>query len=206
MDINFEVLSCPWKRCWKMLQDGEADLGLSVSNKLDRKKYVYFPENSVWSADFYFFATKETKEKYHLSSIEDARKNKLKVGIVRGNSYHESFWKVFPRDENNYNNQLSPTANALMNFRKLSKGRIDLFPIPKTIGLFTIKSQPELKNITYYDFKIFSKDYPVAFSKKSKFKSEKYASIEEVLKAYDQELKKFKETKEFTDIFLKYEK
>ncbi|WP_290733268.1 transporter substrate-binding domain-containing protein [Halobacteriovorax sp. JY17] len=138
LDINFEVLSCPWKRCWKMLQDGEADLGLSVSNKLDRKKYVYFPENSVWSADFYFFATKETKEKYHLSSIEDARKNKLKVGIVRGNSYHESFWKVFPRDENNYNNQLSPTANALMNFRKLSKGRIDLFPIPKTIGLFTI--------------------------------------------------------------------
>ena len=51
---------------------------------------------------------------------------------------------------------------------------------------------------------LFKKYYYNVFSKKSKFSSDKYQNITELMKNYDLELIKFKKTKSYENIFKKH--
>lgn len=207
MGVDFEFMLCPWKRCWRMLKSGEADVGMTVSKKIQREEYAYFPVNHVWISKFHFLTNTETKEKYDIKSVNDAIRWDLNIGIVNGNSYHELFWEKFPHQDQakkNYHTLLKPVTTVEQNLLKLSKKRIDLFPISKEIGLHTAIKKLGLNNITYYDFEIFTKLYPNCFSKKSNYSSEKYPTIMLLMQAYDIELAKFKKSVEFQKIFDKY--
>ncbi len=78
----------------------------------------------------------------NFKGYETAVKNKMKVGIIQGNSYHSSFWKAFPYKDGstsfqgeykkNLNSQLEEARQLASNLRKLAVGRIDIFPADKT--------------------------------------------------------------------------
>ncbi|MDM8538930.1 transporter substrate-binding domain-containing protein, partial [Desulfobacterales bacterium HSG17] len=208
LGVKYTIDIMPWARCWSNLQNGNADVGLAVSKKLKREKFVYYPENHVWDASFVFLTNTETKTKYEINNMDDIKKHNLKIGVIKGNSYHEVFWKAFPwqnEQKTIYNPQLRVLDKVQTCLSILDKNIINLYPIPKTIGLYTVKEM-NLKNITNYDFVIFSKPYPNVFSKASKFANEKFNNITELMNAYDEELGKFKSTPEFTTLFEKYEK
>jgi polar amino acid transport system substrate-binding protein len=203
--VDFEFKIKTWARCWHELKNGIADVGIAVSNKGTRKDYVYFPENHVWDADYLFLTHTDFKAETDVRGLEDAVNKKLKVGVIRGNSYHEKFWAVFPDTaKGEYNKALDPAAGVVQCLKKLSAKRIDVYPIVKTIGLYTAR-QLGLSNITYYDTVLFSKPYPNCFSKQSSFKSDNFPDIASVMKAYDRELGVFKKTAEFREIISKYE-
>ena len=123
LGIRTEFNICPWNRCWYKLENGRADVGLSVSNQMDRSESVYFPETAVWTASFVAFTNKSVKKKYQINSLDDIVKNNLKVGVVNGNSYFPAFWEVFPAPRNGqkYHPQLDPATTAAQNSKNLQQ-------------------------------------------------------------------------------------
>lgn len=187
IEAEFKIL--PWKRAWKMAEDGSADLILTTSRKDKRKEFLYYPKENMWSSEFLFFVnTKKKKENF--KSYEDAKG--LKVGVILGNSYHDSFWDAKLKTEE--------AVNIEINLKKLAAGRIDLFIIDKTVGMYTAKLLGLQNKIEpYNDFIAFSKGYPAPFIKNSK-----YPNIEEISKKFESELINMKKSGEYKKIIDKW--
>jgi polar amino acid transport system substrate-binding protein len=206
LEINYKLEEMPWARCQLSMQAGIVDIALQISKNPDREKFLYYPETSVWDSEFVFFTNLETKKKYKINNYDDAKKEKLKIGVINENSYNPDFWKSFPwvdKPNQIYNPQLEPSVNVETNLKKLDLNIIQLYPQDKLVGIYT-KNKLHLKHITYYNSIIFKKPYYNAFSKVSKFSSEKYNNIFELIDKYNTELKKFKKTKNYNAIFDKY--
>lgn len=184
MNIDFEVKLIPWERCWKMVENGEADAVLTTSRKKEREPFLFYPEEDLWKSEFVFFVEK-SKKKTSFSGYKDAVG--LNIGIVKGNSYNTEFWEYkFKTDE---------AYNLEMNLTKLANGRIDLVPADKIAGLYTAKKFKLLDRIDYYETVLFSKGYPMPFVKKSN-----YPDIENIAKEFEKQLIAFKKTGEYKNI------
>jgi polar amino acid transport system substrate-binding protein len=158
LNVPFSVKIEPFARCQEALKSGAADVGLAVSNKQDRKAYLYFPKNAVWKTNFVFFTNQKTKRKYDIRSIEDAKRNHLKIGIVRGAIYHESFWDAFPGQDpainEGYNPALVPAPDTATNFRQLQLNHIQLYPQDRIAGLWEARAEHTVP--CYYETVLFS--------------------------------------------------
>lgn len=194
----------PFARCQKALKMGVADVALAVSDNPERQTYARFPKNHVWQISYVFFTNKATMDRYIIHGLEDARKHKLRIGIVRGASYHESFWKTFPGQDRSinegYNAALVPAADTAANFRQLELDRIQLFPQDRIAGLWAARKAGQVAPY-YYDTVLFSKDYLNAFSRASGFASKTYPNIDALMKAYDAKLAEFKKTDKYRNLF-----
>lgn len=207
LGIEHEIKVLPWKRCWLMLQHGQADVGLSVSNQQERHNYVYFPKTAVWEANFVAFARKDLMEEMTISSLQDIKHHSLRVGIVNGNSYYPSFWDTFPSPEaalQKYHPQLEAVTTAEQNFLKLAARRIDIFIIPDLIGIHLRRMTNLESELGYFPSVLFSKPYPNAFSKNSTYSSAKFPNILSLVEAYDLELAEFKKSAAFQAILDRY--
>lgn len=188
LNIPVEFKIYPWKRAWKMVEEGQADAVFSLSRKEKREPFVYYPTEDMWVSEYVFFVKTENK-KANFSSYDDAKG--LKVGIIAGNSYHDSFFGA------NLTTEEAPDLET--NIKKLAAGRVDLVICDKTTGLYTAKLLGLQSKVTPYDFIAFSKGYPVAFTKKST-----YPNIKEIGDKFEAELKKMKESGEYQKIVDKW--
>jgi ABC-type amino acid transport substrate-binding protein len=207
LGIAYEFRLVPWARAWSMLMSGEADVGLHVSYTDDRAHYVHWPTNFVWQADFVFFTNQKTKASYDFKDYDAVKRSGVRIGIINENAYYPSFWQAFPspdRVHQNYFAQLEPVNDAATNFRKLERNHIQLFPIAKVLGTYMAREM-HLENITYFDWILFSKPYPNAFSDKSSYHDAKYSNIHDVMQAYDAELGHMKSNdREYQKFFQRY--
>jgi polar amino acid transport system substrate-binding protein len=209
LGLSYEIHIVPWTRAWHMLENGEADIGLSVSYTAERAEAVLYPSLAVWNADFVFFANRRTLRQHSFASLEEvaAAPPAVKIGVIRANSYAPVFWEFFPYanvKEGRYHPRLDPAPDAQTNMRKLDADRIQLYPLPLTIGSYLVRKM-NLANVGYYDWVIFSKPYPSVFAKKSDFSSPGLPNIEALMHAYERELALFKANKKnFSAIFDKY--
>jgi polar amino acid transport system substrate-binding protein len=199
LNVQFEVKILPWARAWKMIEDGDADACLSTSRKPEREPYLYYPNENMWVSEYVFFVRKDKfQEKFN--GYQDAKAQNLKIGVVRGNSYNSDFWAAFPNvSDGVLNPQLEEVKDPDLNFKKLIKGRIDLYIIDKTIGRYTLSKVEFSDTITYYPKPLFSKGYPMAFAKKSS-----YPNIKELVDKFDAELLKLKQSGEYDLIMEKW--
>lgn len=204
LGVPFTVEIEPFARCQQALKMGVADVGLAVSDNPDRQAYVNFPKNHVWQISYVFFTNKATMARYTIRGLGGAKKHNLHIGIVRGASYRESFWKAFPGQDKSrnegYNEALVPAADTAANFHQLELNHIQLFPQDRIAGLWAAKQAGQAVPY-YYDTVLFSKDYPNAFSKASRFTSKKYPNVEALMKAYDTKLAEFKKTDKYRKLF-----
>ena len=194
LGVSYKIELVPWPRAAYMLKNGQADVGLHVSQTEDREQYLHWPKTAVWDADFVFMTTQDIKSKYDIKSYDDTKRFGLSIGIIQNNAYHPSFWQAYPspnRENQQYNKQLDPANDAATNLRKLSIGRIQLFPFPLILGKY-MASMMKLDNITHFDWIIFSKQYPNAFANASTYSSKSYPDIQALLRAYDVELARLK--------------
>jgi ABC-type amino acid transport substrate-binding protein len=207
LGVPYEIKVMPWARSWELLKKGLADVGLHVSYTDDRAQYVHWPKNSVWRADFVFFTNKQTKKAFDFSSYDDVKRAPVMVGVTNANSYYPSFWDAFPspdRLQQHYYPQLEAANDAPTNMRKLEANHIQLFPAPQIVGNYLIQ-ELRLTNVTHYDWLLFSKPYPNAFSDKSDYRDAKYPNIHALMEAYDAELARIKGNEgEYQKFFLHY--
>ena len=205
--VKFRIL--PWKRAWQKVETGEADAVFSTSRKQKREAYLWYPKEDMWVSEFVFF-TKTDKKQSGFKGYETAIKNRSKVGIISGNSYHSSFWKAFPYTDGStsfqgekskmLNKQLDGVSNLKKNLRKLAAGgRIDLFPADKVFGAYTSKMLGLQNKISYYDTVLYSKPYPMPFVKNSSF-----PNIKNVADEFDLKLQKLKKSGKYQAFFDKW--
>ncbi len=202
MNIPVEFQIFPWKRAWKMVENGAADAVLTTSRKEAREPYVWYPQEDMWVSEFVFFVKKD-KVLPDFKGYETAVEQKLAVGFIKGNSYHPSFWRAFPNKDgsttfqgdlatNLVNEQLEGARDLKTNLKKLAKGRIDLFPADKIVGQYTAKLLGLQDQLTYYDIALYSKGYPVPFVKNST-----YPDIQQIAEQFEQQLKQLKQSGEY---------
>ncbi|MBF0118774.1 MAG: amino acid ABC transporter substrate-binding protein [Desulfobacterales bacterium] len=201
LNIDFEVKILPWARAWEMLQKGEADASFSTSKKAEREEFLYYPNESMWVSEVVFFVKKD-KKLPEFKGYEDAKKNNLKIGVIRGNSYNDAFWQAFPyadTEKKKINAQLDEAVDMETNIKKLAAGRIDLYIVDKTVGLYGVKKLNLQNEITYYETVLYSKNYPMPFAKKSS-----YPNIKEVGEKFEKELIELKKSGKYDEIRKKW--
>ena len=210
MNIPFKFQIIPWRRAWSMVESGRADAVLSTSRKETRKPYLIYPEVNMWMSEFVFFVKRDHYNPKFFG-YQTAIDQHLKIGIIRGNSYHPSFWKAFPYingatsfqgdnvNADMHNHQLDIGSNVETNIKKLIGGRFDLFPCDKIIGMYTAKLLGIQDKLTYYKIVLFSKGYPMPFVKKSSF-----PHIQQVAAQFEKELKIFKQSSQHQKIIDKW--
>ncbi len=209
MEIPVEFKIQPWKRAWRNAETGRADAILTTSRKDKRKPFLWYPKEDMWVSAFGFLVRKD-KVQPDFEGYKTAIKQKLKIGVVNGNSYKESFWKAFPYKngaitfqgdlaQEQLNDQLDGVTKFELSVKKLAGGRLDLVISDKIVGLYTAKLLGVRDQITYYEPPLYSKGYPMPFIKKST-----YPGIEDIAKKFEQELRALKQTKEYQKIFKKW--
>ncbi|KAB8041032.1 transporter substrate-binding domain-containing protein [Silvanigrella paludirubra] len=206
LNIKYKIEIIPWAKCEFGLNAGTFDASLKVSKNSERENFILYPKFPIWESNFVFFTNVETKNLYKIESYDDVKKYKLKIGISRGNTYNKDFWESFPwidKENKKYNSLIEVSHNHEENMRKLSENKISLYPQDKLIGIYSSKTS-KYKNITYYNYTLFKKDYFQVFSKKSKFSTSQYKNIYDVLNNYNSELDKLKKSDNYNKIFKKY--
>ncbi len=209
LGVEIKVKIYPFKRAWLMMVDGDVDAQLSMSKKPYREEHAYYPKTPLWKAEYVFFTRKELKNRLKIVGYDDIKRHNLTIGINAAASYHESFWKAFPskeKEKGKYNESLEAVNSnpTKQNFRKLALKRIDLYPMAKVPGLYLIKQLGLEDELTHYDNIIFSKDYPMIFSKKSDYKDSKYPNILAVMNAFDKKLAELQKTPKYQKFFDKW--
>lgn len=170
MNIPYQIIfGTESERSFDMIKNGKVDAILSISYKEDRTDLLWYPEgfendekpqNFMWASEYVFFSKKSRVAALSSKSLDDISKEKLKVGVIKGVSYSEEFWKT--------NIVTVESQNDEDNYKKLLAGEIDLYLTDKTIGRFTLKSMGLTDQISYLPQRVLSKPYTMAFSKKSK--------------------------------------
>jgi len=206
IEVEFKIL--PWRRAWSMVEAGEADAVLTTSRKSKREPFVWYPKEDMWVSEFVFF-NKVDKKMDAFNGYESAKSNNLKVGVINGNSYHDSFWQAFPyadgsiefkgEDATDMNKQLKVATSLKENLQKLAGGRIDIFAADKVYGAYTVKLLGLQDQLGYYDAVLYSKGYPMPFVKKST-----YPDVKSIADKFEAELIEMKNNGEYQKIFDKW--
>jgi len=203
MGVPFSVTIAPFARCQLELQTGQADVVFNYSPTAARREIALFPETAVWRISYVFFTNAATKAHYDIRGLEDARKSGLTIGVVRDASYHDEFWKVFPRRDSpvngGYDAALIPAADSAENFHQLALNHIQLFPQDLTAGQWAAKAAGQ--TAVWYDTVLFSKEYPNGFSRASSFADARHPDIASLMKEYDQRLEALKKTPQYRALF-----
>jgi polar amino acid transport system substrate-binding protein len=83
--IDFTYLECPWVRCLKMIESGEADLISSVAKLPERAEYIEFIGPPLWDGYEIAFYTMGRE----IESYVDLKKKS--IGVIRGGAYFNKF-------------------------------------------------------------------------------------------------------------------
>lgn len=83
IDLNVEIQSVPWKRCLKMVEDGQLDGVFAVSYKEDRARYLLYPDEPLDIVE-YVVATTEASEKARWLAEKNFSSSLLPVGSPQG--------------------------------------------------------------------------------------------------------------------------
>ncbi len=157
LDHKIELVPCPWKRCLKMMEQGEIDLLASVLFKESRDKYLAYIKPEYIHVNHVFY----TKKNSSISIEHYTDLNSLVVGRELGAANFEPF------DSDPGINKVDLLNNDQM-LKLLLLGRVDA-----VVGEGTMLSYEASKNklsnkITQQDFKKVGRPSHFTLSRKSR--------------------------------------
>ncbi len=184
MGIDFEIKMLDWDKAWSMIEKGEAEACFTTSRKKKREPFLFYPEEDMWVSEYVFFVRNDKKGN-KISGYSDAKN--MTIGVIKGYSYNQAFWDA----------KLKTVEFADVNecFKGLAEGKVDLMPMDKIVGNYTLKLLGLQGAISSHGFTLFSKGYPMPFAKKSD-----YPGIEKIAQDFDHQLKALKESGEYDKI------
>jgi len=199
LDIKYKIELHPLARSLLMLEKGQADIAISLSKTAKLEQYAYYSAVFTRNAEYVLMTNHQTKAEYSATSLSYAKENNFILGIIRGQPYDDRLWELFPwanHPQDKYNPQLTPVKDIKIGLKMLNLNRVSAFPSEKLSAQYTAH-ELGLKNITHYDFVAFFKPIFNIFSKKSRYKSNQYRDITDLLNAYEKALTEFKQQPEF---------
>ena len=179
----------PWKRALKMVFNGELDAVFTSTKTSEREYNCYFPSEPLTDFSYVFFIKKENRKRLKFNTLDDLKK--YRIGIVSGFSYTKKF-KEFIEEENNFDE----VTTGDFNVKKLLASRIDYMVTPRRVGL-DLMDKFDIKNECIMLEKPLNLDFLyIMFSKKT--------VSETFVIQFSDELKKFKQSKEYEGIIKRY--
>lgn len=147
----------PWKRAITLIEKGNADALFSVNYTEARTSFAFYPKESIINSSWVMWVREEDGLKF--DSLEDLKGKR--VGVVRGYSYTDEFWKYI-RQHSSYEEVTYDESN----FKKLNAARIDYlvaelgngYHIIKTLNLKKIVPRADNPIKTDGLYLIFKKD------------------------------------------------
>ena len=165
----------PWKRCLHQMEKGDRDGLMMLTKNADREKFLEFTIPVIEDKDLIWYKKGNTK-------IKEWADYKDLIGVKIGKSLGFNYGDAFNEAEKKYKLNTEEAPKDLFNFKKLKKGRIDVFICNKQAATSLMNSNPDLKGQFEFMKKPFKEiKFYLAFSKKSSIIS-KLPEINKILK------------------------
>lgn len=161
LKMDTEMKLYPWKRCLDQMKKGKRDGIFILSKNKEREAYMVFTVAYLSdNQSIYYLKGK----KFNWKNFKDLKP--YTIGLTSGYNYGDKF----PKARKKLGLKVDESAKSdLTNFKKLIKGRIDIFPCNDTIAKYIFKKNPELKGKFSKAKKPINKlTWHMSFSKKSK--------------------------------------
>ena len=139
MDIKVTNKLLPWKRCLLMVEKGKQDGAMMLTKNSEREEYMEFSIPIIENRDMIWYKKGNSKIK-EWNSFED-----LKPYII-GNSLGFNYGKEFEKSVVEYNLKVDVAKIDELNFKKLDKGRIDVFFCNETAANTIFSKNKDLKD------------------------------------------------------------
>lgn len=190
MGLEYEVIDLKWARVWYKVENGEGEAAFSTSRKKPREPYLYYPETDMWRSDFVFFVQSVNRHLTPNGSYEEVAGSGGKVGVWRGASYDDAFWKTFPYKDGTttyspnlkkydmYNEQLFIVKGPSHALKMLGRERVSFFLEDRIAGQYLVNKNNLQASVVPYEQSVFSKGYPMPFIKNSDYPELKQISEE----------------------------
>ena len=155
----------------------------------ERNRDFYYSK-VISSGNLVFFHLR--KKKFHWISYRDLKA--LHIGLVLKNHYGSEFHRALKRGFLN----VQYVPRETLNFEKLLKGRIDLFPINQKAGYYIIRKYfPNQRNqFTHHSRALKTSPYHLLFTRRS-------PGSPRLLRLFNQGLDKLKKSSEYNRILKK---
>ena len=118
MGVKWDLREYPWARALKEVSEGRRDALFTAFWTEERARYVFYPKEPLAKERWLFFVRRKDTE--HLSFVSYDEIINRRIGVLRGASVTEEFWK-FVKKHGNFETAKTDDVN----FKKLLKGRID---------------------------------------------------------------------------------
>ncbi|MDP6630525.1 MAG: transporter substrate-binding domain-containing protein [Kiritimatiellia bacterium] len=204
LGIPFTIDFYPFPRAWMLLTKGKAEAATSISYNPSREPHLLFtagqkafwttgeiPDDYLWMTEYVFFVRRRLKDSLEFRSYEQLEHDNYRIGINKEYTYHPAFWE----HKLNTHEYIGPSEA----FGALAEGQIELFPMDRTIGLWTLKRMGLESEITHLGRPLFRKPYLMVFSRASD-----YPDIAGVMKRFYAELAAMRESGEYDQIRSRY--
>jgi polar amino acid transport system substrate-binding protein len=187
--INDRIKQYPWIRADKIVREGAADLLYTAANSEEREKETYYAYEPLIDSSWSFFVRKEDEGKIKYDSLEDFKGQK--IGVVRGFAYPTEFWDYVKKE-----NSFEEVTTDEFNVKKLIAKRFNIIIIDYINGLNEFRRLGVSDKIVALPKPLKKTSLYAVFSKNTVEK--------DFVDKFTAELKAFKTTKEYKDIYDKF--
>lgn len=186
MGYRPKIKFVPWKRCEKMVEDGEVWATFPYAKTEERAKRFHFSNRLFSNTPYFFYYNNEKMKKVQWKKIEDLKPYVL--GGLRG-YYHEKLFKV-PGLKVRWLNNVDGMVDNLV------KGNIELAPLSDIVFYHT------LKKLKISSKKVGHLKKPVKETLTNHVMSSKtFTGGDKLLKKFNAELDKYVTTDEYKNMF-----
>ncbi|NUU96496.1 hypothetical protein XO10_09565 [Marinitoga sp. 1135] len=181
MGFKVDIIYLNWLRVLDYIKKGIIDGTFSLSVTDERRKYMLFSEEPLSTgADVFIYKNKNI-------NFEDDISN-YKCGYVKGFNYNDRL--------KDFNLQYYAVSDDIIGIKGFINDRFDIYVIDKNVALYYLKKFNYKGQVYFYP--ISKKNmYYIGLSRKNEFS-------EEIIKMFNEELKRFKKTEEYREILKKY--
>lgn len=186
-NIQVEIQFLPWARAYNLVKDGERDGTILWGHKAERYPDMYYSD-TVWEGQDVFFHLKSYP--FAWKTIDDLK------GIDIGATLSFTHGKEFDDAEKQGILEVKRVPSDILNFRKMLRGKIQIFPINLDTGYDTLRKNftpTEIQLVTHHPHPVQVWTYHLLLSKK-------IDRNRQMLALFNQGLKRLKESGKYTQI------
>jgi len=173
----------PWKRAFEAAKDGAEYDATSYWYPSDQRKEHFLYSDPIQTDAIVFFHLKDNPLS-DWETLDDLQGKR--IGATAGFTYTEEFWEAARSERLD----IEVAETEELNFRKLLRGRIDLFPSDPLVGQKLLQEffgTKAVEEVTYHSKPMFGATGHLLFSKKA-------TNAPEVLAAFNRGLQQLRES------------
>ncbi|MDD9304351.1 MAG: transporter substrate-binding domain-containing protein [Desulfobacter sp.] len=186
MNLRAAFKMLPWVRCLKYLEQGKADVLISMLKTPERERYAYYPEEHISVSKTMFFKKSNTHIAFN-GSYEELKG--YTIGVILGFSYGTAFDQARYLDKD-------VSIDTKMLITKLLKGRNDLAAENHAVMIAKAFQFGIKDDIQSFGPPIHTQKLYAGFSK--------IQGLEKICHDFSVHLCDFKKSKQYQAIFEKY--